>query len=98
MTTSNPPAALAARPTYDVAISFLSRDTTLAGEIEAKLSEAVKVFYFPRVQELLAGTDGLESMRVPFVSGARRGREQADLPAQAFGKCSSSRRIPCAAR
>src|ERR1700719_1137088 len=53
-------------PQYDVAISFLSEDQTTAAAICDKLSEGLKVFFYPRNQEELAGTDGLESMRGPF--------------------------------
>lgn len=50
------------------AISFLALDTALAGELAAKLEQNLSVFYFPHAQEELAGTDGLESMREPFLS------------------------------
>ena len=52
---------------YDVAISFLVRDLTLAQALRDKLSEGLNVFFFPHTQEELAGTDGLESMREPFL-------------------------------
>ena len=58
-------------PQFDVAISFLSRDETIAGAIYKKLTESLKVFFFPRNQEELAGTDGLESMREPFFNDSR---------------------------
>jgi hypothetical protein len=58
-------------PEYDVAISFLGKDQRIAGDVAERLAESLKVFYYPRSQEQLAGTDGMESMRVPFVSGAR---------------------------
>jgi hypothetical protein len=58
-------------PKYDVAISFLSEDQTLASAIYGKLSEGLKVFFYPHNQEDLAGTDGLESMRKPFFDGSR---------------------------
>jgi hypothetical protein len=58
-------------PQYDVAISFLSQDETLAAAICDKLSEGLKVFFYPRNQEELAGTDGLESMRKPFFDDSR---------------------------
>jgi hypothetical protein len=63
--------AVAQEPEYDVAISFLGKDQRIAGELAERLAESLKVFYYPRSQEQLAGTDGMESMRVPFVSGAR---------------------------
>jgi hypothetical protein len=52
----------------DVAISFLMRDVGLASAINDKLSEGIRVFFFPRKQEELAGTDGMESMREPFLA------------------------------
>lgn len=52
----------------DVAISFLAKDETLARELNARLDGALNVFFFPRNQETLAGTDGLETMREPFLS------------------------------
>jgi hypothetical protein len=56
---------------YDVAISFLSKDSHTAAALNDKLSEGLNVFFFPRKQEELAGTDGLESMREPFYDGSR---------------------------
>jgi hypothetical protein len=56
----------AEEPKYDVAISFLSQDLTLAQALYDKLCAGLEVFFFPRKQEVLAGTDGLESMRAPF--------------------------------
>jgi hypothetical protein len=58
-------------PQYDVALSFLFRDEATARAIYDKLSEGLKVFFFPRNQEELAGTDGLETMRTPFFSDSR---------------------------
>jgi hypothetical protein len=58
-------------PDYDVALSFLVKDQRIAGKIAERLGEALKVFYFPRTQEMLASTDGMESMRIPFVSASR---------------------------
>jgi hypothetical protein len=52
---------------YDVAISFLAKDEAVASEISSKLELGLSVFFFPRRQEELAGTDGLESMRSPFL-------------------------------
>jgi hypothetical protein len=53
---------------YDAAISFLAIDETLAREIYAGLDHVgLKVFFFPRNQEELAGTNGLETMRAPFL-------------------------------
>jgi len=53
---------------YDVAISFLAGDVELAGTISDLVEEGLSVFFFPRKQEELAGTNGLESMREPFSS------------------------------
>jgi|KBSSwiStaDraftv2_1062776.scaffolds.fasta_scaffold123113_3 hypothetical protein len=53
-------------PNYDVAISFLYEDLSLAQALYDKLSEGLEVFFFPHNQEELAATDGLESMREPF--------------------------------
>lgn len=58
-------------PQYDVAISFLSKDESIAAAIHQKLSEGLKVFFYPRNQEELAGTDGMESMRKPFFDDSR---------------------------
>jgi hypothetical protein len=58
-------------PKYDVALSFLSKDEAIAAAIHRKLSEGLSVFFFPRSQEDLAGTDGLESMRKPFFEDSR---------------------------
>ncbi len=51
---------------YDVAISFLVQDAAIAQALYEKLSGGLRVFFFPRNQEELAGTDGLETMRVAF--------------------------------
>jgi hypothetical protein len=58
-------------PKYDVAISFLAADEAIAAELNRKLSETMNVFFFPRRQEELAGTDGMESMRKPFYEDSR---------------------------
>jgi hypothetical protein len=58
-------------PKYHVAISFLVQDIILAAELNAKLSKSLNVFFFPRSQEDLAGTNGLESMRLPFYNQSR---------------------------
>src|ERR1700733_4446717 len=59
------------QPKYDVAISFLAKDESIAGAVNDALSQGLKVFFFPRSQEELAGTDGLESMRTPFLTDSR---------------------------
>jgi hypothetical protein len=58
-------------PKYDVAISFLYQDLNLARALCDQLRESLEVFFFPRNQEELAGTDGLESMREPFRNESR---------------------------
>jgi hypothetical protein len=58
-------------PQYDVAISFLSRDEPTAAALRDRLSDGLSVFFYPRNQEQLAGTDGLETMRTPFLSDSR---------------------------
>ena len=62
---------IAEKPQFDVAISFLSKDEPTATAISQKLSEGLRVFFFPRSQENLAGTEGLESMRKPFFDDSR---------------------------
>ena len=58
-------------PKYDAAISFLVQDIGLATALHDKLREGLEVFFFPRNQEDLAGTDGLESMRESFRNESR---------------------------
>ena len=58
-------------PKYDVAISFLAADEAIAAELNRLLSETMNVFFFPKRQEELAGTDGMESMRKPFYEDSR---------------------------
>jgi hypothetical protein len=57
----------AAEQVFDVAISFLVADEKVASTIKSKLS-GLKVFFYPHNQEELIGTNGLESMRAPFLS------------------------------
>jgi hypothetical protein len=57
-----------ANPQYDVAISFLSADEPTAAAVHNSLREGLEVFFYPRQQETLAGTDGLETMRGPFLN------------------------------
>jgi len=57
-----------ADPRYDVAISFLSADEPAAAAVYTSLREVLEVFFYPRQQETLAGTDGLETMRWPFLN------------------------------
>jgi hypothetical protein len=58
-------------PRYDVAISFLSQDEPLALKLHGQLSENLSVFVYSKKQEELAGTDGLESFRLAFLSQSR---------------------------
>ena len=58
-------------PKYDVAISLLSRDEPVGAALHDRLSEGLEVFFYPRKQEDLAGTDGEESMRKPFLDDSR---------------------------
>ncbi len=53
---------------YDVAISFLVQDLAVAQALYEKLSQELRVFFFPRNQEELAGTNGMDSMRAAFRS------------------------------
>jgi hypothetical protein len=56
------------RPSLDVAISFLVRDEATAKAIADQLEGAgLMVFFFPHKQEELAGTNGMASMRAPFL-------------------------------
>jgi hypothetical protein len=56
---------------YDVAISFLAEDQPIAQALAEQLeASTLKVFFFPHNQKELAGTNGMESMRAPFL-GAR---------------------------
>jgi len=59
------------QPRYDVAISFLSRDEPIGAALRDRLADGLNVFFYPRNQEQLAGTDGLETMRTPFLSDSR---------------------------
>jgi len=55
-------------PIYDVAISFLVVDEGTAGALASALeASGLKVFFFPKKQEELAGSDGLDSLREPFL-------------------------------
>jgi hypothetical protein len=55
-------------PEYDVAISFLFPDQRIAHALNDELeASGLNVFFFPRKQEELAGTSGMETMRAPFM-------------------------------
>jgi hypothetical protein len=56
-----------AAPAHDVAISFLVADEMIASEIKFALA-GLNVFFYPHNQEELIGTNGIESMREPFLS------------------------------
>lgn len=59
-------------PKYDVAISFLTADEPTAAALErALIGAGLKVFFYPRKQEELAGKNGLEAMRLPFTEESR---------------------------
>lgn len=58
-------------PRYDVAISFLAKDETIGTALRDRLSEGLNVFFYPRNQEELAGTDGMKTMRTPFFDDSR---------------------------
>ncbi len=58
-------------PTYDVAISFLSSDEAIGAALYKRLSEGLNVFFYTERQKELAGTDGMESMRAPFLHDSR---------------------------
>jgi len=58
-------------PKFDVAISFLVKDEPIASALNSELSKTLSVFFFPRKQEDVAGTDGMESMRKPFLGDSR---------------------------
>jgi hypothetical protein len=58
-------------PKYDVAISFLSADESIAAALNSALSDGLDVFFYPQKQEALAGKDGLEAMRMPFLVESR---------------------------
>jgi hypothetical protein len=52
---------------FDVAISFQVADERVASTIKSKLA-GLNVFFYPHNQEELIGTNGLESMRAPFLT------------------------------
>lgn len=57
--------------TYDVAISFLNDDLSLAQRLFDGLSPHLKVFIYTDRQEEIAGTDGLETFREVFRMDSR---------------------------
>ena len=74
-------------PQYDVAISFLTQDESLASALFERLNDGLTVFFYPRRQEELAGTDGLESMRTPFLEA----RAVVVLYRERWGRCAEGR-------
>ena len=62
--------APASEKQYDVAISFTVEDIALAQALYDKLSEGFRVFFSPRRQEEIAGTDGMEIFRQTFLNQA----------------------------
>src|SRR5262245_49120068 len=71
----------APEPVYDVAISFLVADEKTASAIKTRLA-GLNVFFYPHNQEELIGTNGLESMRAPFLSA----RVNVVLHRERYGK------------
>jgi len=58
-------------PKYDVAISFLSRDNPIALDFESRLSPSLNVFVYPKKQDEVAATDGLDTFRDVFLNQSR---------------------------
>jgi hypothetical protein len=56
---------------YDVAISFLAADESLATQLCAALEPQLKVFLYSKAQEKLAGTDGEKTFNKVFAEEAR---------------------------
>ena len=52
---------------FDVAISFLVADQEIAAALRARLI-GLNVFFYPHNQEELIGTDGLKTLRAPFLN------------------------------
>lgn len=50
----------------DVAISFKSEDANLATDIRSRLGKSLDTFVYTAKQEELAGTNGLETLRMMF--------------------------------
>ncbi len=61
-----------AAPEFDVALSFLARHgLSEAQALHDELSKTLSVFFFPRQQENLSGTMGVETMRAAFRTNSR---------------------------
>lgn len=56
---------------YDIAISFLHQDESIALDLHDLLSPSFEVFVYSKKQEELAGTDGTESFRKAFREDSR---------------------------
>lgn len=56
---------------WDVAISFLLQDIAVAEALFNELSKGLRVFFSPRRQEDIAGTDGVEIFRQTFFTDSR---------------------------
>ena len=56
---------------FDVAFSFLDQDKSLALGLEAKLQPFMNVFVYATRQQILAGTEGLETFRQMFIAKSR---------------------------
>lgn len=67
---SAPPSPLAAFD-FDVAFSFLDADRNLALSLETRLQPELNVFVYSTRQQVLAGTEGLESFRTVFNARSR---------------------------
>ena len=53
---------------YNVAISFLVADEPIAKSLFDLLEgSGLRVFFFPRPGEKIAGTNGMETIRAPFL-------------------------------
>jgi hypothetical protein len=56
---------------YDVAFSFLKEDENLAQEINSALKDKTKTFLYSKHQDIIAGTDGEETLNKIFSEEAR---------------------------
>lgn len=66
-----PPTAEPDTKRWDVAISFVLQDISIAEALYTELSKGLKVFFSPRRQEEIAGTDGMETFRNTFLNDSR---------------------------
>jgi hypothetical protein len=56
---------------YEVAFSFCSRDEGLALSLDDRLKERFNTFFYPRKQEIIAGTDGEKTLNKVFSEQTR---------------------------